>query len=131
MDNTNSIPTRNPLKDVNFDGEWVNSSIGTKGISGFEYFQKDGKPFIRLSWSSSSRFPGLEEEVLLRTHAADPSGLTAVAFMAESRPSNASAMLAGNINQGLIIIAAYIHFGTENGMQPYFIREFFHKKKQS
>ncbi|WP_103068969.1 hypothetical protein [Aquimarina sediminis] len=108
-------------------GTWRNSYEKARLIGEFTFFEKDGVMQIRIKNSKDSFYKSNWDIAPVRPHSYAPEINDVVAFQAHLKMEEMEAFLAINENKGLLIIAGYLTFDTNDERSDCFVREFFYK----
>lgn len=117
--------SKQPIDPTPFLGRWRNSNPNTQGITGFTIALR-GEAVVIHAVGLDAPFDWGEE--VIHPHAYTADGAAMAAFLVRYDFGFMESTLAGNINGGLIVIAAYNRFTDGSGRSDYFSREYYYNE---
>ena len=104
-------------------GNWRNTNKHTKGIITFSLEEQGNGLLLTMQGAVGGHLPQEIGSAQMECFTSTPQSSTVNSFFGTLEDTDNEYKFAGNLNKGLIIIAAYVKLNGE----PYFIREFFSK----
>lgn len=106
---------------------WTNTSPTTQGIVNVRITCVAGKCLIRVQGNRDGALHDWGEVVVESIYADSPASRRGMAFIAKYDLEFAETLIEGNVNAGLLVLAAFHTFRDGSRRANYFSREFFHE----
>jgi hypothetical protein len=109
---------------------WTNTNPATQGITSVKIRQVDGS--LRLAIEGAAHGAPFQwgEVEIAAVYAENPSSSKGMAFSARYDFGFLETLVEGNVNAGLLVLAAFHTFRDGSKRSNYFSREFFHEVTQ-
>jgi hypothetical protein len=109
---------------------WTNTNPATQGITSVKIRAMDGKLRIAIAGAAQGTPFNWGEIEITVIYAENPSSSKGMAFSAKYDFGFLETLIEGNVNAGLLVLAAFHTFRDGSDRSNYFSREFFHEVAQ-
>jgi hypothetical protein len=106
---------------------WANTNPATQGISSVRLRYADGELRITIFGAMQNAPFSWGEAVVESIYAENASSTRGMAFVAKYDFGFLQTLIEGNVNAGLLVLAAFHTFHDGSRRSNYFSREFFHE----
>ena len=106
---------------------WANTNPATQGIAGVRIRSVAGELRIAIEGAASGATCNWGEVAIEAVYAENAASRRGMAFVARYRFGFLETLLEGNVNAGLLVLAAFHTFLDGSRRSDYFSREFFHE----
>lgn len=109
---------------------WTNTNPATQGITSVKIRAVDGKLRIAIEGAAQGTSFNWGEIEIAAIYAENPSSSKGMSFSAKYDFGFLETLIEGNVNAGLLVLAAFHTFRDGSDRSNYFSREFFHEVAQ-
>jgi hypothetical protein len=106
---------------------WINTNPSTQGITGVQIKSIDGQLRITIEGAANGATFQWGEVAVEAVYAENPASQRGMAFVARYHFGFLETLIEGNVNAGLLVLAAFHTFRDRSRRANYFSREFFHE----
>jgi hypothetical protein len=106
---------------------WANTNPATQGITSVQLRLVEGELRIAIHGAAQNAPFNWGEVAVEAIYADNPSSLRGMAFVARYHFGFLDTLIEGNVNAGLLVLAAFHTFHDGSHRSNYFSREFFHE----